>query len=99
MLLVGLTGGIGSGKTTVARMLASRGAVVLDADVFARQAIDPETPGFQRVVEAFGDRVVGDDGSLDRAKLADIVFHDESKRRALEAIVHPEVGRLIAEGV
>src|SRR5206468_4767145 len=80
-------------------MLGSRGAVVLDADVFAKQAIDPGTSGFRRVVEVFGDPVVGADGSLDRAKLADMVFHDENKRRELESIVHPEVGRLIAEGI
>lgn len=98
-MLVGLTGGIGSGKSTVARMLASRGAVVLDADVFARQAIDPGTPGLDRVVAAFGEGVVNTDGSLDRGKLADIVFHDEAKRRELESIVHPEVQRLIAEGI
>jgi dephospho-CoA kinase len=99
VVLVGLTGGIGSGKSTVARMLASRGAVILDADVFAKQAIDPGTHGFDRVVAVFGAGVVNADGSLDRAKLADIVFHDEAKRRELEAIVHPEVQRLIAEGI
>src|SRR5437867_2575969 len=99
MLLVGLTGGIGSGKSTVARMLGARGAAVLDSDRFARDAVEPGTPGFDRVVSAFGPEVVAPDGSLDRARLADIVFHDESRRRALEEIVHPEVRRMIAEGI
>src|SRR5439155_15170286 len=97
MLLVGLTGGIGSGKSTVARMLAARGAVVLDSDRFARDAVEPGTSGFDRVREAFGAEVVAPDGSLDRARLAEIVFHDELRRRALEEIVHPEVRRMIAE--
>jgi dephospho-CoA kinase len=93
MLLVGLTGGIGSGKTTVARMLEERGAVVLDADEFARLALAPGTPEFDRVVEAFGSAVLASDGSLDRSALAGVVFGDEEARRTLEAIVHPEVMR------
>jgi dephospho-CoA kinase len=99
MLLVGLTGGIGSGKSTVAQMLAGHGAALLDSDRFARDAVEPGTPGFDRVVSAFGPEIVGPDGSLDRARLARIVFHDESRRRALEGIVHPEVRRMIAEGI
>jgi dephospho-CoA kinase len=96
MLLVGLTGGIGSGKSTVARMLAARGAVVLDADAFARDAVAAGTPGFRAVVERFGGEVVGPDGELDRRGLAAIVFADDEARRDLEAIVHPEVrGRLL----
>ena len=86
MLLIGLTGGIGSGKTTVARMLASRGAVVLDSDQLARAAVEPGTP-------------VCDAGSLDRAAVASIVFADAAARADLEAIVHPEVRRHIAEAV
>jgi dephospho-CoA kinase len=97
VLLVGLTGGIGSGKSTVASMLAERGAVVIDADVLARDAIAPGTPGFDRVVELFGDDVLSPAGDLDRARIAELVFHDEGKRRALEAIVHPEVARRVAQ--
>lgn len=99
MLLVGLTGGIGSGKSTVGRMLAHRGASVLDADAFARDAIALGTPGFDRVVDLFGPEVIGPDGDLDRGRIASEVFADAERRRALEAIVHPEVRRLVAEGV
>ena len=99
MLLVGLTGGIGSGKSTVARMLADRGASVLDADAFARDAIALGTPGFDRVVALFGPEVVRADGDLDRGRIASEVFADAERRHALEAIVYPEVRRLIAEGV
>lgn len=99
MLLVGLTGGIGSGKSTAARMLAERGAVVLDADAFARDAIARGTPGFDRVVQLFGPDVVGQDGDLDRGRIATEVFADPERRRALEGIVHPEVRLRIAEAV
>ena len=94
---MGLTGGIGSGKSTVARMLEERGAVVLDADEFARRALEPGSPGLARVFERFGDVVRASDGSLDREALARVVFADPAKRRALEAITHPEVARLFAE--
>ncbi|MGH2631019.1 MAG: dephospho-CoA kinase [Actinomycetota bacterium] len=99
MLLVGLTGGIGSGKSTVARMLASRGAVVLDSDVLARDAVEPGAQGFDAVVGRFGERVVAPDGTLDRAALASVVFADDQARAELESIVHPEVRRRIAEAV
>ena len=99
MLFVGLTGGIGSGKSTAARMLAERGAVVLDADAFAREAIARGTPGFDRVVLLFGPDVVGRDGDLDRGRIATEVFADPERRRALEAIVHPEVRLRIAQAV
>jgi dephospho-CoA kinase len=99
MLLVGLTGGIGSGKSTVTRMLAAHGAVILDADEFARVAVKAGTEGFRRVVARFGREVVGPDGELDRPALAAIVFSDPGALGDLEAIVHPEVRRLIAEGV
>jgi dephospho-CoA kinase len=98
MLLVGLTGGIGSGKSTVARMLEKRGAVVFDADVLARQAVALGTPGFDQVVERFGPHVLAPGGGLDRDALASIVFADPAARRDLEGIVHPEVRRLFAEG-
>lgn len=99
MLLVGLTGGLGAGKSTVARMLADRGAVVVDADELARRAIDPGSPGFHKVVRVFGDDVVAEDGSIDRRALARIVFDDPEARRALESITHPEVFRLLAQEV
>jgi dephospho-CoA kinase len=98
MLLVGLTGGIGSGKSTVARMLERRGAVVFDADVLAREAVEPGTAGHDAVVERFGPNVLHPGGALDREALASIVFADPAARRDLEAIVHPEVRRLFAEG-
>lgn len=97
MLLVGLTGGIGSGKSTAARLLDRRGAVVIDADQLAREAVARGTEGFAKVVEAFGPDVVGPDGDLDRAALAADVFSDPARKATLEAIVHPEVGRLFAE--
>ena len=98
MLLVGLTGGIGSGKSTVARMLEERGAVVFDADVLARRAVETGSAGYQAVVERFGANVLAPGGELDREALASIVFADPAARRDLEAIVHPEVRRMFAEG-
>jgi len=99
MRLVGLTGGIGAGKSTVAKLLAARGAVILDADEFARVAVVGGTECFRRVVERFGKEVVGPDGELDRPALAATVFNDPGALGDLEAIVHPEVRRLIAEGI
>ncbi len=99
MILVGLTGGIGSGKSTVARLLADRGAVVVDADELARQALQPGTRAYERVCGLFGEKVVNQDGTLNRAEIASIVFTDEEKRRALESITHPEVFRLLAQTV
>ena len=99
MLLVGLTGGIGAGKSTVARLLAGRGAVVIDADELARQAVAVGSDGFDRVVQGFGPDVLTPDGDIDRARLGAIVFADPDRRRALEAIVHPEVARLFVEAL
>jgi dephospho-CoA kinase len=99
MLLVGLTGGIGSGKTTVAGMLRERGAVILSADAFAREAVAAGTSGFAAAVALFGPEVVAPDGELDRPAIAKRVFADPELRAALEDIVHPEVRRRIAEGV
>jgi dephospho-CoA kinase len=98
VLLVGLTGGIGSGKSTVARMLEERGAVVFDADVLAREVVEPGTPGHAAVIDRFGANVLAPGGELDREALASIVFADPAARRDLEAIVHPEVRRRFAEG-
>ena len=97
MLLVGLTGGIGSGKSTVARLLDRRGAVVIDADQLAREAVEQGTEGFARVVDTFGPEVVRPDGDLDRAALAAQVFRDPVRKAELEAIVHPEVARRFAQ--
>ena len=94
---VGLTGGVGSGKSTVAQLLAEHGAVVIDADAIAREVVEPGTPGFEAVVAQFGSAVVGPDGRLDRPALAAIVFRDEDRRGQLNAIVHPLVGRRTAE--
>ncbi|HXY44550.1 MAG TPA: dephospho-CoA kinase [Acidimicrobiales bacterium] len=97
MIAVGLTGGIGSGKSTVARMLVERGAVLVDADQLAREVVEPGTEGLARVVERFGPEVLLGDGQLDRGRLAAMVFTDEAARRDLNSIVHPAVGRLMAE--
>jgi dephospho-CoA kinase len=91
LVRVGLSGGVGSGKSTVAAMLAERGAVVIDADAIAREVVEPGTPGYAAVVAEFGDAVVAD-GRLDRAALAKIVFNDDDARARLNAIVHPLVG-------
>jgi len=99
VVLVGLTGGIGSGKSTVLGMLAERGAVTLDADDLARRAVAPGTAGLVRVLDRFGPGVRAPDGSLDRQALADLVFADPEARRDLEAITHPEVARLFADAV
>ena len=99
MLLVGLTGGIGAGKSTVARMLERRGAVVIDADVLARQALLPGTPGYTKVTELFGPEIIGADGHIDRGTLAKRVFSDDEARVALESITHPEVFRLLSEAL
>jgi dephospho-CoA kinase len=96
MLRVGLTGGIASGKSTVANELARRGAVIIDADELAREVVEPGTPGFAAVVRRFGEGVLRDE-RLDRAALARIVFADPQARRDLERIIHPEVRRRAAE--
>jgi len=92
-MTVALTGGIGSGKSTVAAALAARGALVVDADALAREVVEPGTPGLASVVAEFGPGALRPDGSLDRAALASIVFADPQRLAALEAIVHPLVGR------
>jgi dephospho-CoA kinase len=90
-LHVGLTGGIGAGKSTVARLLTGHGALVLDADLAARDVVAEGTEGLAAVVAEFGEGVLAPDGTLDRAALAAIVFGDEARRTALNAIVHPRV--------
>ena len=94
MLLVGLTGNIASGKSTVAQMLSERGATIIDADVLARRAVEPGTPGYRSIVDRWGDAVLTADGQLDRAALRGIVFSNPDALEQLNAIVHPEVERM-----
>jgi len=98
MLVVGLTGGIGAGKSTVAELFARLGALVIDADQLARMAIERGSDGFADVMLRFGEDVIVN-GDIDRKKLAEIVFSDEQARKDLEAIVHPRVQALFAEAV
>lgn len=97
MKLLGLTGGIASGKSTVGRMLAAAGVPVVDADVLAREAVVPGSAGLAAIVARFGAEILDSHGALDRKKLGTVVFSDDDARRALNAIVHPEVARLAAE--
>jgi dephospho-CoA kinase len=99
VLRIGLTGGIGSGKSTVASLLAERGARVVDADRIAREVVAPGTPGLAAVVAEFGGDVVAPDGSLDRPALAAVVFGDPAARSRLDCIVHPLVRARAAEAV
>jgi dephospho-CoA kinase len=94
---VGLTGGIGAGKSEVSKRLAAHGAVVIDADAIAREVVEPGTPGLAEVVAAFGPEVLLPDGSLDRPRLGDLVFADPGLRARLNAIVHPLVGARMRE--
>ena len=96
MLVIGLTGGIGSGKSTVSALLAAKGAVVVDADAIVREVQQPGTPVFAAMVERFGPGIVAPDGTLDRAAVADLVFGDAEALADLNAIVHPAVGAEIA---
>lgn len=97
MLMVGLTGGIGAGKSEVARRLAELGALVIDSDRLAREVVEPGTEGLAEVVAAFGPDVLGPDGALDRPALGRRVFGDQDARRRLEAIIHPRVRARSAE--
>ena len=97
MIRVGLTGGIGSGKSMVSDQLAELGAVVIDADVLAREVVAPGTPGLAEVVAAFGREVLTEAGELDRAAMGARVFGDDEARRRLEAIIHPRVRARAAE--
>jgi dephospho-CoA kinase len=88
---VGLTGGIGAGKSTVADLFSQKGAVVIRSDELARQVIEPQTPGFQQVIDRFGKDLLNAEGYIDRAKLAQIVFKDDAALKDLENIIHPLV--------
>ncbi len=91
MLLVGLTGGIGAGKSTVANLLADRGAVIVDADEAARAVVEPGEPALAKLVDRFGPGILDADGRLDRAAVAKVAFADDESRRDLEAITHPAI--------
>ena len=91
MLVVGLTGGIGSGKSTVAGLFAERGVPIIDTDELAREVVAPGTPGLQQLVDRFGNDILTADGQLDRAKLRERIFQDEAARRDVEAILHPRI--------
>ena len=97
LTLFGLTGGLASGKSTVAARLRERGVPVIDADRLAREVVAPGSEGLAAVVEAFGAEVLAEDGSLDRARVAELVFGDESRRKRLNALLHPRIGALTAE--
>lgn len=97
MFLVGLTGGIGSGKSTVAAALAARGAAVVDADGIAREVVEPAGPAYQQLVDRFGPGILGPDKRLDRPALAALAFNDAQALADLNAITHPAIGRVMAE--
>jgi dephospho-CoA kinase len=96
---VGLTGGIASGKSTVSKLLKAKHIPIVDADVLARQVVQPGTPALSKIVAYFGNSILLPDGSLDRKKLGNIIFNDEAKRRKLNSIVHPAVRRAMLLGV
>ncbi len=91
MIRLGLTGGIGMGKSTAAELLAKRGAKISDSDVIARELVELGQPALQAIAEAFGNEVLGADGSLDRGRVAELVFGDDAARRTLEDILHPRI--------
>jgi dephospho-CoA kinase len=99
LLVVGLTGGIGSGKSTVARMLEAKDATVIDTDAIAREVVEPDGPAYAAVVARFGRSIVGAGGRLDRARLAHVAFADPQARADLNSIVHPAVARVVDERV
>ena len=98
-VVVGLTGGIGSGKSTVADLLVARGAILVDADRIVREIQQPGGAAYDGIVERFGTGVLADDGTIDRPALAAVAFADEESRQALNALIHPHVGRIMAERV
>lgn len=99
MILIGLTGNIASGKSTVAKFFEARGATIIDADALSRRAVEPGTPALRSIVARWGTGVLSPDGSLDRAALRHVVFDRPDELEALNAIVHPEVGRLRDEEI
>src|SRR4051794_21108784 len=99
VLIVGLTGGIGAGKSTVAALLVERGAALVDTDLIARQVVEPGGAAFDAVVERFGGGILRPDGTIDRPALAAIVFNDRQALKDLNGITHPAVGKVMAEQV
>jgi len=99
MKVIGLTGGIASGKSFVASVLESCGAVIVDADVLAREVVAPGEPAYQAIIETFGERMVRSDGSLDRAALGRLVFADAAARKILEEITHPHIAKRAAQRI
>ena len=99
MFVIGLTGGIGTGKSEVSRLLGELGAKIIEADKVAHEAYEPGTPGWREVVEAFGEGVLDADGRIDRKRLGGIVFDDEQARERLNGIIHPIVRRLLEERI
>ncbi|HEV3123103.1 MAG TPA: dephospho-CoA kinase [Candidatus Dormibacteraeota bacterium] len=99
MRLIGLTGGIATGKSTVARMLVDRGAVVIDADLLAREVVEPGEPALEEIAAEFGRGVLDSGGRLDRAALGEVVFADPQRRRRLEAITHPRIIALMQQRI
>lgn len=97
MLVIGLTGGIGTGKTEVSRILAALGAEIINADILGHQAYEPQTETWRQVVEAFGESILSETGEVDRRKLGPIVFADERALRRLNAIVHPRIRQMIVD--
>ena len=97
MLVLGLTGGIGSGKSTVSAMMAAHGAVIIDADLIAREVVEPGGRAYDAVIERFGPDILAPDGTIDRPALAAIVFGDEKARKDLNDLTHPAVGAVMAE--
>jgi dephospho-CoA kinase len=94
---IGLTGGIATGKSTVARLLTERGAILIDLDRIAREVVEPGQPSLYRIAERFGQAVLQEDGLLDRKKLGAVVFADPTERKALEAIIHPAIRSVMKE--
>ena len=98
-MIIGLTGGIGSGKSAASNFFQNEGVTVIDADQLAREVINPNSQGFQSVVDYFGSRIIGEDGSIDRAQLREEIFDDQDKKKALESITHPLVRDLMSERI
>ncbi|GED34569.1 dephospho-CoA kinase [Brevibacillus centrosporus] len=96
-MILGLTGGIATGKSTVTGMLRERGIPVIDADQIAREVVEPGKPAYEAIVRHFGREILLEDGQIDRKKLGEVVFSDETERQKLNAIVHPEVRRVMRE--
>ncbi len=99
MIIAGLTGGIASGKSTVSAMLAEAGAIIVDADVIAREVVEPGRPAYEDILDTFGRDILLPSGMLDRNRLGDIIFNDPAKKARLDAIVHPRIYRRMEETI